>query len=27
LRTYAETHFSMKAVGAAYKEVYLDLLD
>lgn len=26
LRTYAETHFSMKAVGAAYKEVYLDLL-
>ena len=26
LRTYAETQFSMKAVGAAYKEVYLDLL-
>ena len=26
LRTYAETHFSMAAVGAAYKEVYLDLL-
>ena len=26
LRTYAETHFSMSAVGAAYKEVYLDLL-
>ena len=26
LRTYAETHFSMAAVGAAYKEVYLGLL-
>lgn len=26
LRKYAETHFSMAAVGAAYKEVYLDLL-
>lgn len=26
LRTYAETHFSMKAVGAAYNKVYLDLL-
>ena len=26
LRAYAETHFSMKAVGAAYKEVYLGLL-
>ena len=25
LRTYAETHFSMAAVGAAYKEVYLGL--
>ena len=26
LRTYAGTHFSMAAVGAAYKEVYLGLL-
>ncbi len=26
LRKYAETHFSMAAVGAAYKEVYLGLL-
>ena len=26
LRTYAETHFSMAAVGAAYDEVYLGLL-
>ena len=26
LRTYAVTHFSMAAVGAAYKEVYLGLL-
>ena len=26
LRTYAETHFSMAAVGAAYKEVYRGLL-
>ena len=26
LRIYAETHFSMAAVGAAYKEVYLGLL-
>lgn len=26
LRMYAETHFSMSAVGAAYKAVYLDLL-
>ena len=26
LRTYAETHFSMASVGAAYKEVYLGLL-
>ena len=26
LRTYAEMHFSMKSVGAAYKEVYLGLL-
>ena len=26
LRTYAEAHFSMAAVGAAYKEVYLGLL-